>query len=428
MGFADFYFKNYQVEKSLITDNPASNLGMIITIPCFNEEYLLKALKGLYLCLPPKQAVEVIILINFPEGREAIYEKQHIGLYKTIQNWNASHFHDNLRFYVIYKKLPLKTAGVGHARRVIMDEALRRFNKINKPDGIIVGFDADCTCDNNYLKEIENLFLNNPQTNGCSIYFEHPVSGNEYQQQIYDAIIQYELYLRYYVEALRLAKFPFAYHTLGSSFAVRADIYAKQGGMNKRKAGEDFYFLHKIIPLGNYCELNSTRVIPSPRESNRVPFGTGAAIINIIQSKSPVYLTYNPQAFECLNEFFKISAGFFKQPVSEIKKLSGNLHPVLKDFLEKNNFEKKIFEINSNCTNLETFKKRFYAWFNGLMALQFLNHSHESVFEKIPVSEAAALILKRKGIDTPVTKPLELLEIYRKMQLEKKGNELNAEY
>ena len=88
----------------------------------------------------------------------------------------------------------------------------------------------------------------------------------------------YELHLRYLNLFSRFTGFPYAYHTIGSCFGVRAETYASQGGMNKRKAGEDFYFLHKIIPLGEFREINNTCVIPSPRESDRVPFGTGAAI------------------------------------------------------------------------------------------------------------------------------------------------------
>ena len=37
--------------------------------------------------------------------------------------------------------------------------------------------------------------------------------------------------------------------------AVRADAYLRQGGMNRRKAGEDFYFLNKFMVLGGYGEM-----------------------------------------------------------------------------------------------------------------------------------------------------------------------------
>jgi hypothetical protein len=127
------------------------------------------------------------------------------------------------------------------------------------------------------LRSIERHFEKNPRSPGCSIYFEHPLDG-PLDVKVYEAIAAYELHLRYYVHGLRYAGFPHAHHTIGSCMAVRADVYKQQGGMNKRKAGEDFYFLQKIFPLGAFTELTDTTVNPSPRGSDRVPFGTGKAV------------------------------------------------------------------------------------------------------------------------------------------------------
>src|SRR5690606_5551781 len=132
---------------------------------------------------------------------------------------------------------------VGLARKIGMDEALRRLDRAGRLDGVIACFDADCTCDPNYLVEVERFFRENPKAPGCSIYFEHPLSGPA-EPGIYQAVARYELHLRYYIEALRHAGFPHAFHTIGSSMAARASAYLQQGGMNKRQAGEDFYFLH----------------------------------------------------------------------------------------------------------------------------------------------------------------------------------------
>ena len=88
----------------------------------------------------------------------------------------------------------------------------------------------------------------------------------------------YEDYLHYYKKALDYAGFPDSIYTIGSAFAVRADAYVKQGGMNRRQAGEDFYFLNKLTKLGKITEINDAYVYPSARVSDRVPFGTGAAM------------------------------------------------------------------------------------------------------------------------------------------------------
>jgi len=138
---------------------------------------------------------------------------------------------------------------------------------------------------NRFFAEIEKHFEQHSNTPGCSIYFEHPIAGNEFEANIYEGIINYELHLRYYYQALKYCGLQYAFHTVGSSMVVRSSAYQKQGGMNKRKAGEDFYFIHKIIALGNFSELNSTVVYPSPRISDRVPFGTGKAIGDWIEQE-----------------------------------------------------------------------------------------------------------------------------------------------
>ncbi len=355
-------------------------------------------------------------MVNYPDDNDLLFKLQHEELYTTLLSWASNHDTENLRFYILLKRLPAKIAGAGLARKIAMDEALRRFNLINNHGGIIVGFDADCTCDKNYLAEIEEFFLKNQQATGCSIYFEHPVSGNEYPKPVYNAIVQYELYLRYYIEALRFAGFPYAFHTLGSAYAVCADAYARQGGMNRRKAGEDFYFLNKIITLGDYFDLNTTRIIPSPRESNRVPFGTGTVVSKIIQSGKADYLTYNPESFDLLGQFFVSVPGCFKQPINMATEILERQHPFLKDYLIKIGFIRKVEEINSNCNNIQSFNKRLYAWFNGLVIFKFLNESHFSTFKKIPVKVAAKQLLEKKGVVFMADKSTDLLYIYREIQ------------
>jgi cellulose synthase/poly-beta-1,6-N-acetylglucosamine synthase-like glycosyltransferase len=208
MGFADFYFQKYPTQPALIFEEPAPNLRMIITIPSYNEENTIKALESLYFCAVPNDSVEVMVIVNYPETQNESIQNQHHLAFKNLCEWVSLHKSEKLRFHVLIQELPSKTAGVGLARKIVMDEALRRFNRNNYPDGIIVGFDADCTCDPNYLIEVERLFNTNPQASGCSIYYEHPVQGNEFPEKVYEAIIQYELYLRNYIEALRTTGFP----------------------------------------------------------------------------------------------------------------------------------------------------------------------------------------------------------------------------
>ena len=292
-----------------------------------------------------------------------------------------------------------------------MDEALRRFNSINKPDGLIAGFDADALPEKKYLREIEDYFNENQNINAVSINFEHPIEGNKFSKEIYRNITNYELHLRYFVEAMRFANFPFAFHTIGSSFVVKADIYAKQGGMNRKKAGEDFYFLQKIIPLGNYGEINTTKVIPSPRISDRVPFGTGAAISKMIKNNTDDFGTYHFNAFILLKAFFADLDTYFDNFT-----LIRILVP-MKNFLTINNFVSDLEKIKANSPNLLIFRKRFFDWFNAFRLIKFLNYAHETYYQKEKVKIASEKLLKKyhPEINIPETEK-ELLLLYREIQ------------
>jgi len=292
MSFADAYLSKQQSIIPHIPELPSEALCYSIIIPSCNEENFLRVLDSLWQCDRPAGAVEVIVVVNAAD--HAVKEVRDINqnTLLKIENWRRTHPEDRFRFYVFSANdLLQRHAGVGLARKIGMDEAVWRFNRIGKPGGLIVSLDADCLCDRDYLTEIEKYLVRYPQASGFNVYFEHPVSGHEFPERIYQGIVQYELHLRYYIQALRYAGFPYAFHTVGSCYAVKATSYVKQGGMNRKKSGEDFYFLHKIIPLGHFREINSTCVIPSPRESGRVPFGTlplREAIQLSLRASSPV--------------------------------------------------------------------------------------------------------------------------------------------
>ena len=111
------------------------------------------------------------------------------------------------------------------------------------------------------------------------------------------------MHLRYYKNALAFTGLPYAYHTVGSSFALTAAAYARQGGMNRRKAGEDFYFINKLIKGENFGEIMGAKVVPSSRISDRVPFGTGRALLEAFDGVKNLELTYDFSIFKCLKRW-----------------------------------------------------------------------------------------------------------------------------
>lgn len=367
MLFFERYLQKHSVYDKLILHKPNPNLFMSVVIPCYNEPDIIRSLESLHKCDSTRFPVEVIIVINHSSSVHKDIAAFNENTYRELTKWAEQHNSPNLRYFILKAfDLPDKDAGVGLARKIGMDEAIRRFIEAGNPDGIIAGFDADCVCSASYLREIEDGFKERG-LKGASVYFEHPLSGEMFSESVFRSVEQYELHLRYYKNALKWTGFPFAFYTVGSSFAVRADVYCRQGGMNKKRAGEDFYFLSKVIPLGKFSEINSACVYPSPRPSDRVPFGTGAAVRKMLISNEQHFYTYPFELFVLLKRLFgdlemMYNKGDYNFP--------GN---VLGDFCRSVSFGEQLNEIRSNTATFSSFSKRFFMVFNSFKVLKFLN-------------------------------------------------------
>ena len=413
--FADRFLLKKNIPQ-LILQSPPNDLNIIVVIPCFNEPDILTTLKSLCSCTY-NHSVEVIIIINSAISTDLKIINQNNITYIEINNWISNISHSNISFLTFnITDLPDKDAGVGFARKIGMDEAVQRFNKINKPKGIIVSLDADTICEENYFTEIENFYLKTPKANGCNIYFEHSLESEKFTDENYVAITKYELYLRYYYQSLKNIGFPYYYHTVGSCFSVTANAYVMQGGMNKKKAGEDFYFLQKIFSMGNFGEITSTCVYPSERPSDRVPFGTGPTINKFINSEIDDILTYNIEAFNELKELFKIHKNLFK--CDNFNLIINKLPAILVLFLNQINFDKLISEINNNCTTEKVFSKKFFNVFNAFRIIKFLNFAHKNYYQKKDIFTLAKSLLSELNIDTKnITSEKKILIKYRKLEL-----------
>ncbi len=378
----------------LIHKRPSPLLGLVVVIPCYDEEYLLLSLMALKKCVRPQCDVEVIVVVNHSEKTPASIKAKNQKIYEQASNWAKQNRLSHLRYFILMMEdLPVKHAGVGLARKVGMDEACYRFHKAQNPTGIIVCFDADSRCETNYFQELEKYFLKNQKAQACGIHFEHPLQGVDFSDKIYEAITLYELHLRYYVNAQRWAGFPHAWQTIGSSMAVRCNAYQQQGGMNRRQAGEDFYFLHKFIPLGYFGEIKETKVIPSPRPSDRVPFGTGKAVEKFLNSKGP-YLTYNPLSFQDLAIFFKkISPNLFE--VKNVEEVIPILPESIATFLSKHNFERKLAEIKQHSSTKASFAKRLNRWFDAFLLMKYVHFARDHFYPDVEVSDAAKWLLQQ---------------------------------
>jgi hypothetical protein len=406
------YFKRFPFRKINIALEPSKDLKIIVVIPSYNEKNIQPTIDSLFL----KQdnfsfAVEVIVLINNSESEIEEIKEQNLLTLKTLQNLSETYSNSNMHLIpVLIGDLDPKHAGVGWARKLGMDLATQRFRTINF-NGIIVGLDADTLVDSNYFNSIYSFFLNN-NYNAASIHFEHPIIGNSFSEVHLKQIIYYELHLRYYKNSLKYSNLPYSFHTIGSAFALTASAYARQGGMNRRKAGEDFYFINKLIKGEIFGEINDTKVIPSPRISHRVPFGTGRAILEGLNSQKDLSITYDFQCFEIINSWINsIENKDFKY---------GNFPEKLKAYMDYEIWIKHHIMMLNNTNSHKSYLKLFYNIFDAFWMLKFIHFLRDNYYPNTSLLYNTNTLLVKMGypIMGNITSQLEFL---RKLD-KKKGH------
>ncbi len=399
--------KKYLASNNIRHLNLTEEINVAVVIPVFKDFMVFSAIESLKNSYSnirnSKIKPALVVVINHPENSDKATVQKNKHIAQMLKNLSAPFPIELIEAY----DLPLKYAGVGLARKIGMDAISAHFFKNNIENGVIISLDADTVVAENYFEAVFNEFDSNQKSNGVSIYYEHLPAKNK---KIYLAITLYELHLRYYINMLRKIDFPFAFHTIGSAFAINYRAYLRQNGMPKKQGGEDFYLLNKIMLEGKYKDLTGTAVYPFARPTQKTPFGTGKTIISIICSGSNTFYTYNPQAFYLL-----------KQITSNLKILYDNncqnyinsLPAKTTNFLDTINFCDNINKIKRNTTNLDSFHKAFFTWFNGFKAVKFLNYLHnEKHLPKIPVTEAIKQLSKSKN--TTAT-PLQLLNELRQI-------------
>jgi hypothetical protein len=293
------------------------------------------------------------------------------------------------------KELSQKASGVGFARKIGFDFALTAFDYSIKKKKIMIWLDADCKVDKNYLCTVVDEF-NSKNLSAATINFSHDVSG---KGELTKAIIPYEIFLRYYVLGLKYAKSPYAFHTIGSTITVDHNAYIKAGGMNKKKAAEDFYFLQKVAKNYEIQKIISTTVYPSSRHSWRVPFGTGKSITRFLSNSRNEYLLNDPIVFDVLKSWLKI---FNDNNINDTKHLmeeAGKIDQELKIFLIQREFPDQWDRILKNSKNSKQLQYQKQNWFDGFKTLKLIHHLRDSVYPVINMFEAVDKLFLNIGMN-----------------------------
>jgi len=416
----DTYLQHYSTgEKWNLIANDTENISQVVVIPAYAErEMLFSTLASIaqnqlssleysfILCVinnkgnsPPAAIKNNLQTIKY---LEALVKKKSLGKFSTnreIYPLLLDLSDAKLKLGYIdassrMNEMPQNLGGVGMARKIGMDMALRLLKKSSTPRNLILSLDADTLVQNNYLSAIKNYFTQKVKT--AIVAYEHQMPLN-YEEQA--AICCYEIFLRYWVLGLKYAKSLWAFHSIGSTIVTSTEAYLEVRGMNKREAGEDFYFLSKLAKMSKIGYIKETCVYPSARPSARVPFGTGKRIQRFLSGdQKEEYRLYDPQIFVILADWLQLMKNQFICGDDEILMKTERIHPMLKFFLRDCDFAVFWLKICRHTKDEKTFTRQFNDWFDGFKTLKLINYFTKEVYPQINMFEALERLLSMSGM------------------------------
>ncbi|NJD90003.1 MAG: hypothetical protein FIA91_00565 [Geobacter sp.] len=280
--------------------------------------------------------------------------------------------------------LPLRDGGVGVARKLGHDLLLPRLD-FNCCDPLLISLDADTTVAPGYAGAIVSHFAE-AGCGGAVIPYSHRPGVTAAENL---AIERYELFLRCYVAGLQYAGSPYAFHTVGSAMACRASAYVSCGGMNRRRAGEDFYFLQSLAKTSGVAQVSGTKVFPSPRRSGRGPFGTGRAVGALLDGDPEAVLFYQPYCFVLLRQWLQLAEAGCRERWPDLAQRSRQVAPVLLAFLEGQGFPLAWERLLEHNKSVERLCKGFHDWFDAFRTMKLLHLLSDELY---PRGEPAELL------------------------------------
>lgn len=350
-----------------------------VAIPAMDElDYLPVTLDAL--CQQKTNATfEVYICVNQPDNYWSDATKSTICEHNRLLLEYLQHY-PFLTLHVLDYSSPGKgwigkKTGVGFARKVLFEKIL----SVSEPDDLIVSLDADTYVEPDYLESIASPFRKNKSLNAIAVPYYHRLDP---QDEICNrTMLRYELYMRNYAINLLKIKSPYGFTALGSAIVMRASALRKVGNITPLQSGEDFYLVQKFCKMGGLSLFNTKCVYPASRFSDRVPFGTGPAMIQGSRGIWDSYPIYPNTCFAPIQEAYTHLHDIFDNNfiITDNDFLS---------FLQKDTEKQDIWQdIRKNVSDYPHFVKAFHQKADGLRLLQYVRTKQRQQ----PVKEEVAL-------------------------------------
>lgn len=348
----------------------------VLVIPSYNEDenFLLHLshLKNL------NQSVLVIVVVNAPinASEDAIKNNQNL-MAQFSKLGQAQHIAADL---VLYRdgKFKLLSAGpyglpahmgVGLARKIGADCALALIAEKRINSDIIFCTDADACLPFDYFARLAER-----RNFSAAVYpFSHEEAQDSRQEE---AIRLYEARMHRYVAGLTHAESPYAFHTIGSTIALKAQHYAEVRGFPLLSAGEDFYILNKLRKLAPVISLSGEPILLSSRVSDRVLFGTGPALAKILKNTDPkdAPIFYDEHVFSALKELL-FSAQQQLNNGQTILSFSGQIGQAF-SVIDSDKLERTL----SSRRTIDDRLRSFHDYFDAFKTLKFLHFLRDNYF------------------------------------------------
>lgn len=397
-----------------LNDLPICTFSGAVIIPSLAESANLPFTLASLSRNPPELLAQFLLLIVINQRGDASEGEtaDNLATLQLLPLWKEQYRLDNL-FWVdaatTGRELPARQ-GVGLARKIGLDHALPYLD-YRQCDPPLICLDADTIVQPDYLPALSAHFAQTT-SGGVSVPYRHQPAADPSGQS---AIDRYELFLRVYVLGLQLAGSPYAFHTVGSAMACRASAYCASGGMNRRLAGEDFYFLQQVHKTSGVEQLSGTTVHPSPRSSHRVPFGTGRSVGDMLADGEGRLLFYQPVVFAIVGEWLALVERTCANETADLLNGAAEISPLLRDFLEQAGFRAAWKNLRNHNRDAGKLMTAFHCWFDAFRTMRLIHHLTDHAYPRIAPEAATAPLLERAGENAPGTVK-ELLDVLRRMQ------------
>jgi len=362
----------------------AGGWPLAVVIPACDEDDWLFATLDSLAANPEAERRRCLVLVvinQTPDAVQAVAESN----CRTLRRLRAAGGYPGLQLAWIDAASPglELSGGPGPARRLGLDRALAQLAE--NDSAALVCLDADTLVGTDYLPALFRHF-SAPPAGGAVLNYSHQPAASPALQQAMD---RYELYLRCHQFGLQCAGSPYAFATIGSAMACTARAYVRIGGMNRKPAAEDFYFLQALAKTDGVASVQDTCVYPAARLSSRVIFGTGPAAFPV----APL------PAYRLLGKLLDLVEAATAVDGMTLHSEVAALHPLAGRFMQAQQLGAVWDSLRANHRNAPGLKKAFHRWFDALKTLQFLKSlALDQQFAPQPVGQVAAEMLAACGI------------------------------